>query len=90
MHVTDRDAFRPVLTAVAALSAVRELWPKDFTWKQPPYEYETEKLPVDILAGSDALRLAIEAGTDPREIAAVWDAELPGFEKAAGPFLCYA
>ena len=89
IHVTDRDGFRPVLTAVAILSAVRELWPDEFAWKRPPYEYETEKMPVDILAGGDTLRLAIEAGTDPREIAGAWDSELIGFEKLAAASLRY-
>lgn len=29
-------------------------------WKQPPYEYETEKMPIDILWGSPALRTWVE------------------------------
>jgi hypothetical protein len=27
------------------------LYPKQFAWKQPPYEYEREKLPIEILLG---------------------------------------
>ena len=42
-----------------------------FAWRQPPYEYEQEKLPIDILAGSDALRSQIEAGTDPASLLTV-------------------
>ena len=33
-----------------------------FAWRQPPYEYETVKLPIDILSGGTALREAIDAG----------------------------
>ena len=36
--------------------------PSTFQWRQPPYEYEHEKLPFDILAGSSELRHQIEAG----------------------------
>ncbi len=89
IHVLERERFKPVLTAVAILGAVRELWPEQFSWKQPPYEYETEKLPVDILAGSDRLRLDIEAGKDPREIAAGWDAEVSAFSKLVADSLRY-
>jgi uncharacterized protein YbbC (DUF1343 family) len=62
LHVTDPQAFRPVRTAVAVLTAVRRLWPKDFAWREPPYEYEKEKKPIDILFGNCTLREALERG----------------------------
>ena len=34
--------------------------PEKFAWRQPPYQYEHDKLPIDILAGSDVLRQQIE------------------------------
>ena len=34
-----------------------------FAWPQPPYEYEPEKMPIDILSGSSDLRQQIESGT---------------------------
>lgn len=89
LHVTDRKAFRPVLTAAAVLCAVRELWPEDFAWNDPPYEYEAEKLPIDILAGSDRLRKDVDAGRGPLEIAGEWREGLGSFESAARPFLHY-
>jgi uncharacterized protein YbbC (DUF1343 family) len=61
VHVVDRRAFRPVLTTVVVLLAVRELWPDCFAWRQPPYEYEEVKLPIDILAGNAWLRESIDA-----------------------------
>ncbi len=51
IHVTDRDEFLPLQTAITILEVVRERWPEDFAWKEPPYEYETEKLPIEILTG---------------------------------------
>ncbi|MBN2056880.1 DUF1343 domain-containing protein, partial [bacterium] len=47
--------------------AVRRLHPADLAWKQPPYEYEPVKLPIDILAGTDRLRLLVDAGAEWRE-----------------------
>jgi uncharacterized protein YbbC (DUF1343 family) len=89
VHVTDREAFRPVLTAAAILCAVRELWPAEFAWKRPPYEYETEKMPIDILAGGEGFRAAVDTGRDPREIAANWDSSVEAFGKLVGESLHY-
>jgi len=71
LHVTDARAFRPVLTTVALLAAVRRLWPREFAWKPPPYEYEREKPPIDCIAGGDALRTAIDGGAAPGDPALV-------------------
>jgi uncharacterized protein YbbC (DUF1343 family) len=51
IHVTDRDAFLPYLTGIEIIRLAREMYPAKFEWKQPPYEYETEKLPIGILLG---------------------------------------
>ena len=51
LHVTDRAVFRPVLTGLEIIRTIREMYPQDFAWKQPPYEYEHEKLPIEILCG---------------------------------------
>ncbi len=62
MHVTDRQKFKPFKTAVAILKAVYNLYPQHYLWKNPPYEYETVKMPIDILFGTDRLRQFIEQG----------------------------
>ncbi len=91
IHVTDRRSFRPVLTAVALLAECRRLAPDRFSWRQPPYEYETEKMPIDILYGSDGLRRQIEAGVPAREIAAGWDGDVRRFEEVRAQYaaVCY-
>ena len=47
LHVIDRNAFKPVITGVTIISAIRRLYPDGFAWKQPPYEYVYDKLPFD-------------------------------------------
>ena len=89
VHVTDRRAFRPVLTAVTLLAAFRRQSPERFAWRQPPYEYEHEKMPIDILYGSDALRTMIDAGTPGKEIAAGWGADVRRFEDVRARCLLY-
>ncbi len=89
IHVTDRDAFRPVITGVALIDMFRRLDTGRFAWRQPPYEYERDKMPIDILAGSDTLRKQIESGVPIKEIAASWKDDEAGFERLRRPFLMY-
>jgi len=71
-HVIDAAAFRPLEAALCLLSDIRAQSPTEFAWKQPPYEYEHIRLPIDLIFGSDTVRKDIEAGRDPRDIAASW------------------
>lgn len=89
VHVTDRKSFRPVITAVAVISAVRDLYPSDFAWRDPPYEYEEKKLPFDILAGSGILRESIESGRSLDQIAEAWKKDIHEFARISKPFLHY-
>jgi uncharacterized protein YbbC (DUF1343 family) len=89
IHVVDRRAFRPVLTGVALIEAIRAANPGAFAWRQPPYEYEHDKQPIDILAGSPALREAIEAGERAETIAAAWPAAHEPFLAARARYLQY-
>lgn len=89
IHVTDRRAFRPVLAAVAVMAAFHRADPDRFAWRQPPYEYEHEKMPIDILAGSPALRTQIEAGMAATEMASGWNEAVAAFEPARRASLLY-
>jgi uncharacterized protein YbbC (DUF1343 family) len=89
IHVLDRSAFRVVESAVAVLAAIRAQSPSKFQWREPPYEYEHETLPFDILAGSSELRQQIEGGVPVRTIHDGWQREHERFAKAREPFLLY-
>jgi uncharacterized protein YbbC (DUF1343 family) len=88
-HVTDRDACRSVDAAVHLLAAARALAPDDFAWTEPPYEYEPELPPIDILWGSDELRTRIDRGDDPASIIEESATELATFEARIRPYLLY-
>ena len=89
IHVTDRGAFQPVITGVALIDMFRRLEPGRFAWRQPPYEYEHDKMPIDILAGSDVLRRQIESGMPIREIAGSWEDDEAAFRQLRAPYLLY-
>jgi len=89
IHVTDRTVFKPFLTGLALLMAYRELGGDRFQWKAPPYEYEYEKLPFDILCGTDRIRRQIEAGESLQSIENGWLAETDAWKAVRQEFLLY-
>jgi uncharacterized protein YbbC (DUF1343 family) len=89
VHVEDREAFRPVLFAVALFRAAMDLAPQAFAWREPPYEYEETHPPIDILWGSADLRARLAAGQGPHEILAASGAEVAAFSERVAPYLLY-
>jgi uncharacterized protein YbbC (DUF1343 family) len=88
-HVQDRQVYQPLLTGVAILRAVHRLWPDRFQWRPPPYEYETERPAIDILAGNDRLREQIEKQIPVPEIESSWREALAGFDSIRKRHLIY-
>lgn len=89
MHVTDRRLFRPVVAYTALLAAIRHTHPDLFTWRQPPYEYEEEKMPIDLLYGTDRVRETIDAGAAPIELVRLWESECARFREERQSCLLY-
>lgn len=81
LHVTSRNRFRPFKTGVAILRAVHGMYPAYPLWNLPPYEYETEKMPIDILSGSDLLRKGLENHAALDEMEAVWKGQCKRFNR---------
>jgi uncharacterized protein YbbC (DUF1343 family) len=89
IHVTDRGTFRAVETGVALIEAFRAAGDSKFAWRDPPYEYEHSKMPIDILYGSSELREALAAGRSAPEIAAGWAQALDSFRQLRETYLLY-
>jgi uncharacterized protein YbbC (DUF1343 family) len=81
IHITDKKALKPFKIGVVIIKVIKELYPDHFRWREPPYEYEFEKLPIDILAGSNHLREALDRGDLIEEIEAWWKLEGEVFNK---------
>ncbi len=89
IHVTDRGAFEPFLTTLALIQRTYDLYNPSFAWRPPPYEYEVEKLPFDILCGTDAIRKVIENGIPVATLRKDWKADCALFARERKPFLLY-
>ena len=85
----DRTTFRAVETGVALLRAFRASGGAQFLWRDPPYEYEYTRPPIDILYGSDRLRRAIDAGDDASAVMRDWTRDEDAFRAIRERFLLY-
>lgn len=89
VHVRDRRRFPAFLAYLLLIEKARRQDPRRFAWRQPPYEYEHVKLPIDILCGTDKVRRAIEKGEPLRRLPPLWRAELSSFRRRRARHLLY-
>jgi uncharacterized protein YbbC (DUF1343 family) len=89
VHVLDRLEFKPVLAGVAIVKTCFDLYPEDFRWKEPPYEYVFDRNPFDVISGGESLRRAFERGDALEEIEKSWGEGLQAFREARQKFLLY-
>lgn len=80
LHVTDRDALRPVEAGLHLIAAVRALHADDFAWNEAHF---------DRLIGNRWMRQAIERGAAVEALAVRWSKYTAGFEITADAFCLY-
>ncbi len=88
-HVVDRDAYLPLRTGYALLRAIRKLWPREFAWRPPPYEYELERPAIEILTGNSKIREQIDNAVPLVDIENAWQVDFARFEKVRERYLLY-
>ena len=89
VHVTDPASFRPYRTSLALLQAVMLLYPESFAYKKPPYEYEYERLPMDLILGDKQVRLGLEQSESIIAMEKSWQQDLDAFDKLRQQFFLY-
>jgi uncharacterized protein YbbC (DUF1343 family) len=76
IHVDDpayrHDAFRPWRLQALAFKAIRSLWSDYPLWRDFPYEYERDRLAIDLINGSELLRTWVDdPGATPDDLDAL-------------------
>ena len=89
IHVTDPLKFKPYLTSLRFLQAIIACHPQEFKWKLPPYEYEYERLPMDLILGDSDIRRQIENLEPIEKIEASWQEELERFKVISSKYHLY-
>jgi uncharacterized protein YbbC (DUF1343 family) len=89
VHVTDRRRFPAYLAYLLLIFHARRLDPARFAWRDPPYEYERVRPPLDVLCGTDRVRRCLDAGRSPRTLLPSWKEEMARFRRRRAPYLLY-
>ncbi|HYP00585.1 MAG TPA: DUF1343 domain-containing protein [Pyrinomonadaceae bacterium] len=89
IHVTDRQEFEPVRAGVAAVKVAHDLYPEQFLWKEPPYEYVFDQNPFDVIAGTASLRESLDRGDSLEQIEDSWKEKQEVFRALRLKYLLY-
>ncbi len=90
VHVLDRDVLESFLLGLVVLEAAIRVDPEAFGWRTEPYEFVQEPIAIDLLTGSSAARLGLEARIPPRELVDGWAGELEEWRDRRAGFLLYS
>jgi len=86
----DHAAFRPWRLQALAFKAIRRLRPDYALWRDFPYEYEFDKLAIDVINGGTGLRDWVDdAAAAPGDLDAAARADEAAWADARAPFLIY-
>jgi len=86
----DHAAFRPWRLQALGFKAIRSLYPDYALWRDFPYEYEFDKLAIDVINGGPGLRAWVDdVAAAPGELDSTADADESAWEATRQPFLRY-
>ena len=89
IYVTDPQKFMPYRTSLALLQASMKLYKGSFEYKKPPYEYEFDRLPLDLILGDSQLRTDLEKGVSITKLEEGWQKDLEIFHNIRENYLLY-
>ncbi|MDX5364392.1 MAG: DUF1343 domain-containing protein [Pseudazoarcus pumilus] len=94
MHVDlpayEHTAFRPWRVQAAAFKAIRQLAPDYPLWRDFPYEYEHDRLAIDLINGSPLLREWVDdPAAQAGDLDAITTPDEQAWREARAPFLLY-
>ncbi|MGA9287561.1 MAG: DUF1343 domain-containing protein, partial [Anaerobacillus sp.] len=86
IHVTDKEAFKPVKTGVSLVKTIHDLYPDDFEFRA---ENSSGVSFFDLLVGNGWIREAIEEGHTVEEMEQQWQGDLEDFKEVREDYLLY-
>ena len=86
IHVTDKEAFKPVKTGLSLVKAIHDLYPDDFEFRA---ENSSGVSFFDLLVGNGWIREAIEEGQTVEEMEQQWQGDLEDFKEIREEYLLY-
>ena len=87
--MVNRAVFEPYRTGLWCVKVARDMNPEKFDWRRETYEFVSDRLAIDLLAGSAKYRETVEDGGNIDDWVAQWQSELREFARARSEFLLY-
>jgi len=89
VHLIDPERVRAFSVYLAVIREAMLLDRAAFDWRREPYEFEDDRLAIDLLLGRPDLRPMLESGASVGEMEAAWSGELSDFVRRRESFLLY-
>ncbi|ABW67788.1 exo-beta-N-acetylmuramidase NamZ family protein [Desulfosudis oleivorans] len=89
IHPVAPDHYRSYTLSLALLQVVINIHGDAFAWKPPPYEYEHERMPIDLILGDGNLRKRIEQQEEIFALEQEWHDDLESFKTLSKNFHLY-
>ncbi len=89
IHVTNKELFSPYYVSLILLQLIIKHHSNAFKFKEPPYEYEYKKLPMDLILGSKALREGIVRQSKIQSLKENWQKNLINYKSRVRKYYLY-
>ncbi|MCK5695713.1 MAG: DUF1343 domain-containing protein [Desulfobacula sp.] len=89
IHITSKEEFNPYLSSLIVMQLIIKYHKNEFNFTEPPYEYELEKMPIDLILGSQSLRKKLTKLEDLTLLADQWSQELATFKSISRKYHLY-
>lgn len=88
LTATDREAYRPIATAMRLMNMIREMHPGEFDWRSSQAQDGRRTYTLDNLTGSQRIRAAMQGGTL-ELLLGEWERDAERFREMRAPYLVY-
>ena len=89
IHPVAPEKYRPYSAALLLLQTIFRLYPDGFEWSRPPYEYEYQKMPIDLILGDPDVRRRLEQLEPIESLEASWKVDLERFRNLSRMYHLY-
>jgi len=89
IHVVAPDIYDPYHTSLCLLQAVIKAHPEDFRWREPPYEYEYQRMPIDLILGDREIRTSMCSGIPVGKLRESWSSRLGEYDVERSRYYLY-
>ncbi len=89
IHITSRKNFSPYMASLLLMQLIMKFHPEEFEFNPPPYEYEYERMPIDLILGSRDIREKITEMEDLALLENLWQERLNTFKTNCKKYYIY-